>query len=324
VTWGLVLQVLVSGLAAGAAYGLVGMGYGLVYRMTGVLNLAHGELGSLGVFAFLLALGGGGAVATVGLPLYILGLAAAVGIAVAMVGGMLAFRFAVEPFAGRALGWIAATAAGGLLARSVIEVIFGARSYQVPDLLPLQGLAGGGGVALPGGGTLALRDVVALGVALALAGLFGLFLARSRTGRALEAAAEAPEVAQLSAIDVDRLQLLAWAFAGVLTAVAALLLAPARPFTLQLGVVLGLRGAAVALVGGLGSGRGAVAAGLGLGVVESVLSGLFVPAFHLGGVGVPQLGPAAGLHDAVAPVVLLAALALLPARRLRVAAEPVG
>ncbi|HEV3231264.1 MAG TPA: branched-chain amino acid ABC transporter permease [Candidatus Dormibacteraeota bacterium] len=320
-SWGLVLQVLVSGLAAGAAYGLVGMGYSLIYRMTAVLDFAHGDLVNLGIFAFLLALGGGGAVAQVGLPVGILLLAAGVGVAVAMVGAMLLFRLAVEPFGpARAVGWIAATAAAGLLARGLIGAWFSAESYSVPDVLPLQGLGRNGLVDLPGGGVLELRNLAVLGVALALALGFDLFVARSRPGKAMRAAAEAPDTARLSGIDTERLQLLAWAIAGVLTAVAGLLLAPARPVTLQLGVVLGLKGTAAAVLGRLGSARGAVVAGLCLGVLESVVTSLFVPAFHLGSLNLPQLGPLPGMHDVLALLLLVLALALLPGR-LRLAAE---
>src|SRR5438270_1780025 len=63
---GFLLQVVVSGLAAGAVYGLIGLGYSLVYRMSRVLNFAQGDMVTVTVFAFLLALGGGAAVSIAG------------------------------------------------------------------------------------------------------------------------------------------------------------------------------------------------------------------------------------------------------------------
>jgi branched-chain amino acid transport system permease protein len=91
---------------------------------------------------------------------------------------------------------------------------------------------------------------------------------------------------------------------------------PARPVTLELGAILGLKGVAAAVLGGMGSARGAMAAGLALGVLESVLTNLALPAVA----GGPPLGPFPQFHDLAAPVLLLAALCLAP--RLLGAREP--
>ena len=69
------------------------------------------------------------------------------------------------------------------------------------------------------------------------------------------------------------------------------------------------------------SGALGVVAGLALGVVESVVTNLFIPAFKLGGLSVPRLGPAPGMHDVLALLLLVLALALLPGL-LRIAVEP--
>ena len=306
---GLVIQVLVSGLAAGSVYGLIALGYTLIWRMTGVLNFAHGDLVSTGTFGFLLAVGGGGAVAVVGRGEPALLVGAAVAVAATVAAALLVERLAVRPFLGLGLagGWIAATAALGLLLRSLAGLGFQAESYSVPDVLPPARR-----LDLPGGGGLDLRSVAVLAVALGMALAFDRWLALSRTGLAMRAAADAPEAAGLVGVPVRRLQGIAWGLAGAMSAVAALLVAPGRPVTLTLGVILGLKGTAAAVLGGLGGARRAVVAGLALGVLEAIVTTLWLPAIDVGGLRLPQLGPLPGLQDLLALLLLVVALAALP------------
>lgn len=313
---GILLQILVAGLAAGAVYGLVGMGYTLIYRMSGVLNFAHGDLVSVAMFAFLLVVGGGtqAAVSTVSPGLRLLAIAAAVVLTVAIAIGLQ--RSAVVPFLARGstVGWIAATAAAGLLVRSLIAFKFPAEGYSVPEILPVGDIGRGGVVDLPGGGILQLRDLAVLAVAVLLAGAFDRWLALGRNGRAMRAAADSPDAARLMGISPERMMLLAFIIAGALAAVSGLLLAPARPVSLQLGVIIGLKGAAAAVVGRLGSARGALVAGLAIGVGESLLSNASIPGLALGALRLPQIGAMGALHDIAALALLVLVLALIPGR----------
>ena len=301
---GLLIQAVVSGLAAGAVYGLVGLGYGLIYRMSGVLNFAHGDLVTAGIFVFLLVLGGGAAVAAGLVPGAVLVPAIAVAVGATALAAVAIQRVAVGPFLARGLpaGWIAATVAAGLLLRALVGIRFQAQSYTVPEILPVQGIGRDGLLNLPGGGVLQARSLVVLGTALLLALAFDRWLATSRAGRAMRAASQEPDAARLAGISPEKLRLLAWGIAGVLAAVAGLLLAPARPVTLDLGVVLGLKGTAAAVLGGLGSARRTIVAGLLLGVGETVLTTL----------PLPVTGPMPGLEDTGALLVLVVALAVLP------------
>jgi branched-chain amino acid transport system permease protein len=313
---GFLLQILVAGLAAGAVYGLVGIGYTLIYRMSGVLNFAHGELVSIAIFAFLLVAGVGADVAASTAGVGLLWFAGVVALGCTVVAAIGLERFAVAPFLSRgsALGWIAATAAAGLLVRSVIAFKFPGEGYTVPEIIPVRGIGRGGVLDLPGGGVLQLRDVAVLALAVILAVAFDRWLALGRTGRAMRAAADSPDAARLMGISPQRMTLLAFTIAGALTAVSGLLLAPARPVSLQLGVIIGLKGVAVAVLGGLGSARGALVAGLAIGVGESLLSNASIPGVVLGAVRVPQIGPVGGLHDIAALALLVLVLALIPGR----------
>lgn len=320
---GLILQSLVAGASAGGVYALVGLGYGLIYRMSGVLDFAHGDLVTAAVFAFLLFVGGGQAVALTGIapPVLLGGAAVALGLTALL--AVAVQRVAVAPFLARgsAVGWIAATVAAGLFLRALAGLRFQAESYTVPEILPVGSIGHGGVLALPGGGVVEVRALVVLAVAAIVALAFDRWLVASRTGRAMRAAAEDEEAARVCGLSPERLRLVAWAMAGLLAALAGLLVAPSRPLTLDLGVVLGLKGTAAAVVGGLGSARGAVLGGLAIGIGEAVLTTLFVPALHLGALNLPQLGPAPALQD-VGPLLLLVLLVALAPRLVSGAAEP--
>jgi branched-chain amino acid transport system permease protein len=111
---------------------------------------------------------------------------------------------------------------------------------------------------------------------LALALLAGLLterlVLRSRFGRALRAVADEPEAAALCGVPARRVVLQVFALAGLLAGLAGLLDAPGRTsLSVDAGVVLGLAGAAAALLGGLGSPRGALLAGLGVGLLQALV-----------------------------------------------------
>ena len=319
---GVLLQALVAGLAAGAVYGLIGIGFSLIFRMSRVLNFAHGDLVSVAVFGLLFAAGGGAQVAASGLGWGRVALAAIVALVITVAVAAAIQRFAVAPFLARgsALGWIAATAAAGLVLRSLIALWSRTGDVSVPDVLPLGGLGRGGLIDLPGGGVLAIRDLVVLALALALALAFDRWLSASRTGTAMRAVADSRQASVLVGISPARMSLLAFAIAGVLAAIAGLMLAPARPFSLELGVILGLKGIAAAVLGRLGSARGALVAGVAIGVGESLLSIAYLPAIVVGGIRLAQLGPVTALHDIAAVALLVLLLGLAPGR-LEVGAE---
>ncbi|MEA2682874.1 MAG: branched-chain amino acid transport system permease protein [Chloroflexota bacterium] len=310
---GLVLQALAGGAATGAAYGLVGLGFALIYRVNGVLNFAHGDLVTTGIFTFLLVLGGAGGAALAGVAPPVVALAVVGAVVVAGLMGLLIQRAAVAPFVrrGSTAGWIAATVAAGLFLRALIGVGFQGESYAVPDIL-VHPLGAGGVVALPGGGVVQVRSIILFVIAVALAVAFDRWTSLSRTGRAMRAVALDERAAELCGISPGRARAVAWMTAGVLAAVAGLLVAPARPVSIDFGVLLGLKGTAAAVLGRLGSARGTIVAGIAIGVGESIVTSLSIPALSLGTLQLPGLGPFPGLQDVGALSVLVAAIALLP------------
>ncbi len=273
---GVLLQALLVGLADGAVLGLVALGFTLVAGTVRVLHLAHGDVVVAAVLTAVLLVVGRtpvastpGAVASV--LLVVLALAAGAALSVLVAAVAVAPALGDEP-AGRAedpLGWVAGLVTAGLLLREGLGLLLPAQASAVPDPLRLQQVVGP--LALPGGTALpaAVLPVLVLGAAAGIAA--ERLLVRSRTGRALRAVADDPQAAALCGVPPRRALLLAFAAAGLLAGLAGLLDASGRAVQVDDGVVLGLSGAAAALLGGLGSLRGALLAGLGLGVVRSVV-----------------------------------------------------
>ena len=274
---GVLLQVLLAGLASGAVLGLVALGFTLVAGTVRVLHLAHGDVVVASVFVGVLGLLGRTPVATVlDVPRSVafVGLVLVAGAVLAAGVALLAVQPALPDQArgrrGDALAWVAGGVAAGLLLRAVLGLLLPQQAYAVPDPLRLSGLTGDGLLHLPGGSTLPVRvlGVLAIGAVVGLAA--ELYLERSRLGHALRAVADDPDAAVLCGVDVRRAVLVAFVVAGLLAGVAGLLDAPGRSVSVDDGVVLGLEGVAAALLGGLGSLRGALLGGLAVGLTQSV------------------------------------------------------
>ncbi|MFF4775832.1 branched-chain amino acid ABC transporter permease [Microtetraspora fusca] len=276
---GVALQAFLSGLALGAAYGLIAMGFSLVYRLTRVIAFAHGDLVIGGVFIGVLMVLGSTPVAAA------LDVAPSVGLAVLVIAAGAAlsagvYLIAVRPFLpaaghqsnrGDVLGWVAGGLAAGLLVREVLGLVLTQDAYAVPDPLRLGRLTPSGVLQLPGGGTVAVRALGVIGIGLAVGILVERLLVVTRTGTAMKAVSEDPTAAALLGLPVRRLVLIAFVVAGALGGLAGLLISPDRSLGVDDGVILGLKAIAAALLGGLGSVRGALAGGLALGVIESFI-----------------------------------------------------
>jgi branched-subunit amino acid ABC-type transport system permease component len=274
---GVLLQVVLSGLSAGAVLGLVALGFTLVAGTVRVLHLAHGDVVVAAVLAAVLGVLGRTPVATLLDPARAVAFVALALGAGALLAGLVAV-LVVQPLLpdgtrdrpGDPLGWVAGGVAAGLLLRAVLGLLLPQEGYAVPDPLRLASLTDDGLLHLPGGTTMPARvvGVLALGVGAGL--LVQAALRRSRLGQALQAVADDPDAAQLCGVDVRRVVLLAFLLAGLLAGLAGLLDAPGRAVSVDDGVVLGLSAMAAALLGGLGSLRGALLGGLVGGLVQSV------------------------------------------------------
>ena len=256
------IQTIISGLANGGIYALLAVGIVLVYRGSRVLNFAQGEMGTFGLFvAFWL-------IEEVGTP-WAVGAIGAIA-AVSMIG-FLFERIVVRNMGEAPRLTVAVATIGLLLLLFALELkIFGPSPRILRPPITGLGLQIAGFFVSPTQ-ILALLTAVGLGFALAA------FLKKTDFGLGVLAAAQDTGATRLVGIKVSRVSAFAWALAGGVSAVAALLIEPTIGL-FAAGFMTGLfvRALAAALLGGLTSLPGAFVGGVAVGVIEAVVSQRFV------------------------------------------------
>jgi branched-chain amino acid transport system permease protein len=251
------LQLLFSGLTVGATYALSALGFSMIYNASGVINFAQGEFIMLG-----------GMVAAVltasGLPLPFAVVAA---ILVVAVVGLLVEKLAIEPARDADITSIIIITIGvSMILRGVVEVTLGKGNLALPHFSGDTPIAIGGATLLPQ--SLWVMAVTAVVVA-ALAVFFG----RTRVGKGILATAHNRLAAQLVGVDVKKVLLASFGLAAALGAVGGVLITPIATTSYDAGLMLGLKGFVAATFGGLGSGVGAIAGGVLLGLIETMTAG---------------------------------------------------
>ncbi|KAB7560196.1 branched-chain amino acid ABC transporter permease [Verminephrobacter eiseniae] len=276
------VQLLISGISQGCIYGLMALGFVLIYKATETVSFAQGELMMLGAFCAL-------ALMTVaGFPFW---LAVPASIAAMGLFGMGLERAVIRPILGQpAFSIVMLTIGIGYVLRGLVTMIpvIGTETHQLP--VPYQDLSFRLGTLVLSAGQL----VVMVATGLLCAALFALFR-YSKLGVAMQAAAQNQLAAYYMGIPVQRLDGLVWALAAAVAAVAGLLLAPVTFVHANMGLI-GLKAFPAAVVGGFSSLPGAIVGGLLIGIVES-LSGFYLPE---------------GFKDIAAFIVVLVMLMLRP------------
>jgi branched-chain amino acid transport system permease protein len=299
----LTVQILITGLAAGAVYGLFAVAYSLVYRLTGVVHFALGELANGGVFVVLWVAAGTGPVTQTNVP----GLRYAVAIGVATLlsalAGIVAYVVAVRPFyrRGSVVGWIGGLVALAFLVRTVLAAAFVRAGYVLPDILPFERV-GSSGVVEIAGASLRAQSLFVVVVGVAIAAGAASLLSATKWGRGLRAIASDEMGARLTGVPIDRALAGAFAGAGVVALLAALATLPGGTVTVDSGAMLGLKGLVAAVLGGFRLPWPAFVAGLSLGLLEAVVLNVDLGPLQLG-------APYATVVPLAAVVVILAARA---------------
>ena len=263
--WQFTLVLLTNGIMIGLMYTLIALGFVLIYKATDAINFAQGEFVMFA--SFLTA----GAAEIAGLPFW-----ASASLAI---GGMIALGFGLErvvlrPMIGRpVIAVVMATIGLAAVLRGTATMAFGAgtRALDMPvsdEPIDL------GLVTLPP------IEVVGAAVSLVFLAGFTWFFLKSRTGIAMRAVADSQQVAMAMGINVQRYFALAWAMAGVVSALGGVVWGAMLSVDNQLALV-GLKVFPVVILGGLDSVLGAVIGGLIVGVVENLAAGYLDP--YVGG-----------------------------------------
>lgn len=251
------LQLLVSGIAAGLVYGFIGMGFAMIYRATGVVNFAQGELMMLVAYiAFTLA----GTFKLGFWPLLFATVAASVLI------GLVIEVLLIRPMLGQPVfATVMVTIGLAVIIRSVVVLLWGADPMPLATGLSRDPIRFGPAGVYP-------AQLYALGImAAVVAGLWA-FFRYSRVGIAMRATANLQTVALLMGIDVKRIFALSWALSAMLAAIAGVLVGVI--YDLEPGMwLVGLRSFPAVILGGLDSVFGAALGGVLIGVVENMSEG---------------------------------------------------
>lgn len=249
------LQALTQGILIGSTYGLLALGMGLAYGVSGIVNFAHGDFVSLGMFMCLALY------SAFALDPY---LSVLVTLPALTLLGALVYRFLIQPMANSHLLMIIQLTLGlTLLLQNGLLMIFGGQPARTPSFVDSK-------LIIVGDVVMRLPHVIACVVSFALAGALYVMLQSTDTGRSIRAVHQNARAAALMGIDVARVQVLTFAIGIGLLAVAAALLLPGTPIQPSQGLRYTVITLLVVVLGGMTNFAGIIASGLVIGIAEAM------------------------------------------------------
>ncbi|MFA6967388.1 branched-chain amino acid ABC transporter permease [Bosea sp. (in: a-proteobacteria)] len=255
--WSYIPQVLVSGLGIGCVYGLIGIGFCVIYNASGIVNFAQGAFVMLGGMITQILF------ARSGVPLPV---AALIAIAAVAVLGVAIERIVVRPLWNRKATMfvmILATLAAQIVIERLTLIAVGDQPKTLPvftDRPPL----------MIGSVAIGYQLIWIVGGSLAIVGLLAAFFSLTKTGKAMRACSINREAAALQGIPVSRMLALAFALSAALGAIAGILITPTQYTAFNVGVPFAISGFIAAIVGGFGRPFGAFLGGLLLGLLQAL------------------------------------------------------
>jgi len=252
------VQLVVNVIVLGSIYALIACGYVLIYRVSRVLNLAHGELMMLGAYLVLV---------TASLFSDHPATALAAAILLSLVAGALVYVFLMRRMTGEmVLAAILTTVALGILIRGLVVLVWSAQQQYPAQALGLPNPS----LVLLGGARISLWSAVLVLTTIAVYGALFFFLRFGRWGMRMRAAGQNPLLAAQRGINLHGVYALAWSLSTLTGALAGILMALDSGLTTSMPII-GLKAFPAALVGGLDSLAGAVVGGLIVAAAEVLL-----------------------------------------------------
>lgn len=275
------LQYIFGGLTSGAIYALIALGFCVVSNTMGIVNFIQVDFVTLGGMFMFSALFAQGLPVTLALCLAVLLVA---------VTAMIVERLGLRPARTQHhMILVFLTVGLSIILRGVIKMVWGTNRMAVPPLTPDVPVQILGASVLP-------QALWILGLTVVAIAVLTWFFHRTSLGLSMRAVASNPTAAAVVGIPAGRVRLTSYAIAGALGGLAGVLVTPITTLNYDVGVLLGLKGFAAAILGGFGSFPGAIIGGLGLGLLETLSAGYLSSAYK----------------DVVAFVVLLLVLCVRP------------
>ncbi|MBL4740082.1 MAG: branched-chain amino acid ABC transporter permease LivH [Sneathiella sp.] len=273
------VQQLINGITLGSIYGLIAIGYTMVYGIIGMINFAHGDIFMVGSFVALIVITALGLTASSGIGIIFASLILVLlcAMVVSSAFGWTVERLAYRPLRGSFRLAPLITAIGiSIVLQNYIQIAQGAR------VKPLQPIFSGGYTLMGGGESGAFLvqisniQIMIISVTFVLMAIFSLIIAKTSLGRAQRSCEQDRKMASLLGINVDRTISLTFVMGAMLAAVAGLMfLLYYGVIDFYIGFVAGVKAFTAAVLGGIGSLPGAMLGGLLIGLIETFWSAYF-------------------------------------------------
>jgi branched-chain amino acid transport system permease protein len=263
---GEIVQAIKYALTIGSVYALVAFGYSLIFSTTRIINFAQGTLVVVGGYLawWLYARAFDGNVSIVIVTVLVLALAGLVSLLFDLV--------AVEPLGQfdptTSIGWLVTTFAAAVIAQEIVSKRISDTGQTLPGLV---GSVFGWRGSVVSNVAIGPNDVVLVGTTLVVFVALETLQMRTRLGRSFRAVAQDRQTASLMGINPKAMVRLSFVIAGALTGLSGVLIAPLYGVRFNIGLNLGVAGFVAAVIGGLGSTRGAIVGGYLIGLVEGVV-----------------------------------------------------
>lgn len=271
----LFLRVLINGLALGAIYGLIAIGYTMVYGILGMINFSHGDVFMVSAFIALIAFMLFALLPTAVPILLALILIMIIGVIFTSAWSWTIERVAYRPLRGSFRLAPLITAIGmSIVLKNFVPVFQGERPKTFPDVIS-------GGITIPGTGVdLQYKQILVFVVTIVLLAIFSYIVTKTSIGRAQRACAQDAKMASLLGINVDRTISMTFIMGGALAAVAgAIFLSYYNYISFTDGFIPGIKAFTAAVLGGIGSLHGAVLGGILIALVEVFWQAYVNPAY---------------------------------------------
>jgi len=274
-----VFAFLLSGITVGFVYALVGMGFTVIYNSSGIINFAQGEFVMAGGMSmvFLLATGISFSSAFV------------LAVIATSILGVLLWKLTDLSRDSSQVSLIILTLGYAIFLRGLSEVVFDKELHTIPSFV-------GDGAFEIYGAILSHQSFLIILVSIFIVIALWLFFKKTRLGKAMIAASDNVEAAKLMGINIKKILMLNFAISASIAAIGGALLTPITSTNYEVGIILGLKGFAAAIIGGLSNPFGAVLGGLILGIMEALVAGYMSSEYK----------------DAVAFIIMLAILFFRP------------